>query len=130
MNTYEAAGILFANNISVTARFYEHVAEMSVFQTEEDHAVLGTGSFRLIVHKIPDRLVQKTDMEAPLRVREGTAIKLSFCVDDLAQARETAAAMGGVLYGREHEWRYGSMVVCDGHDPEGNVFQLFQPSMS
>jgi predicted enzyme related to lactoylglutathione lyase len=55
-------------------------------------------------------------------------VKLSFRVDSIARAREAAAGLGGAVYGPDREWVDEAATVCDGYDPDGNVFQLFQPA--
>jgi len=47
-------------------------------------------------------------------------------VPSIAASRETAAKLGGELNPPEREWEFDQAKVCDGHDPEGNVFQLRQ----
>ena len=118
--------MLFTIHLRELAGFYERVAGMRVLRTENDHVVLESGSFRLIVHQIPDRHANGIVITAPPVVRDRTAIKLSFCVDSISSSRQTAAELGGLVYGPEREWRYESTTVCDGYDPDGNVFQLFQ----
>lgn len=44
----------------------------------------------------------------------------------IAATREVAQRFGGVVDPAHLEWRFDRHRVCDGHDPEGNVFQLRQ----
>jgi predicted enzyme related to lactoylglutathione lyase len=81
--------------------------------------------FRLTVQKIPERYAKNVKIATPPTVRENSSIKLAFQVTDLAQARQIAAQLGGEVYPSEREWRYEGMTICDGYDPDGNVFQLF-----
>jgi predicted enzyme related to lactoylglutathione lyase len=127
MSTHHAAAVLFAKDMSTLARFYETVADMRVRKRAEDHIVLESGSFHLIVHGIPEPIARDITIERPPVVRERAAIKLSLRVGSLAISRDAAAALGGALYGTDREWTYESTTVCDGCDPEGNQFQLFQP---
>ena len=64
--------------------------------------------------------------DPPVR-REETPIKLVLPVRDLGGARTAAAALGGVVDGPEREWEFQGHRVVDGHDPEGNVFQVRAP---
>jgi hypothetical protein len=109
------------------ARFYETVAGLHVASAEDDHIALENGSFRLIVHQIPDQYAEHIRIDDPPSVREGSAIKLSFPVLSIVDSREAAARLGGRVYPASREWSYESTTVCDGWDPDGNVFQLFQP---
>lgn len=127
MDNLHPAAVLFAKDHQVLARFYREVAGLRDAGGDADHVKLAGGAFELIVHQIPERYAKHIDIATPPVVREMTAIKLCFPCDDLARARETAVRLGGNLYGKEREWRSDSATVCDGYDPEGNVFQLFQP---
>ena len=90
----------------------------------EDHVTLGCTGFRLIVHAIKEALPEGNSAEGPPKVRRQTPVKLSFCVGSIRQAREKAISRGGEIYGTDREWTYRGQRFCDGHDPEGNVFQI------
>ena len=57
--------------------------------------------------------------QAPL-VRQSIRLLRSSFPSTLA----IAAELGGAV--NEREWEFEGAKVCDGHDPEGNVFQLRQ----
>ena len=125
LTKHEAGAVLFTIHLRSLASFYEQVAGMETFRTEDDHIRLQKGLFRLTVHKIPQRHAKKIKISTPPTVRETSAVKLAFQITDIAQARELAAQLGGAVYPPEREWHYEGMTVCDGYDPDGNVFQLF-----
>ena len=58
--------------------------------------------------------------------REETPIKLMLPVASMAEARQAAVLQGGQVKPPDAQWTDQGCVVCDGHDPEGNVFQLRQ----
>ena len=76
--------------------------------------------------RIPKRIAETVDIATPLEPREDTPIKLAFGVKDIAHARDRAAELGGAMRALEREWEFEGVKVCDGHDPEGNIFQLRQ----
>jgi len=125
LGKHEAGAVLFTTNLRSLTSFYEGVAGLSPFRSEEDHIRLEKGLFRLTVHKIPARYAKNIKITTPPTVRENSAVKLAFNVDDIARARQMAAQLGGAVYPPEREWHYEGMTVCDGYDPDGNVFQLF-----
>jgi hypothetical protein len=45
-------------------------------------------------------------------------------VTSIHSAREAAVALGGWVDATDHEWKFQNCLICDGHDPEGNVFQV------
>lgn len=42
----------------------------------------------------------------------------------MTEAAPTWARLGGELNPPDQEWQLGTTRICDGHDPEGNVFQV------
>jgi predicted enzyme related to lactoylglutathione lyase len=126
MSTHTTGAVLFTVNLHPIAHFYEEVVGMQTFRTEADHIRLEIGSFRLTVHQIPERYAKNIVIKVPPVVREVSAIKLAFQVESIARCRALAANLGGKVYDPDREWSYESMTVCDGYDPDGNVFQLFQ----
>jgi len=126
MGSHQAGAVLFTVNLQMLAHFYEQVVGMRVVKTAPDHVVLEKGAFRLTVHQIPEQYAKSIVIASPPVVRESTAIKLSFRVDDISHSRQSAASLGGIVYGTEREWSNEGTTTCDGFDPDGNVFQLFQ----
>src|SRR4030095_15939237 len=128
MSNQNAAAVLYTINLRSIARFYEQIAGMRVHRTEGDHVVLEKDGFRLIVHQIPEEYAANVRIEKPPKIRESGAIKLSLPVASISNARQAAAPLGGCVYDGAHEWEYEGSSVCDGWDPDGNVFQIFQPA--
>ena len=124
--TPQAGAVLFTINLMSLAKFYERVLGMHIRKTDHDHVALENGSFRLVVHQIPEPYAKNISISIPPTIRSQSAIKLSFLVDSISDARKTAAALGGVIYGPDKEWQYMESTFCDGYDPDGNVFQLFE----
>jgi predicted enzyme related to lactoylglutathione lyase len=126
MNKHRAGAVIYAKNPKRVAAFYEQVASLRVGRTEADYIMLESGPFQWVVLPIPERIAKTITIQSPPVRRESGAIKLVFWVESLAQAREAAAKGGGALNSAEREWSFDGATVCDGHDPEGNVYQLRQ----
>ena len=126
MNTHQGGVVIYAKDTKRVATFYEHVASMRVCRTAEDHVVLESGPFQLVVVRIPERIAKTITIESPPARRENGVIKPLFYVENIAHAREVAVKYGGALNGAGREWRFDGATVCDGCDPEGNVYQLRQ----
>ena len=122
MNTFGA--VLFVKDVARMRAFYEAVVGLSVTEAAPTWARLGTGAFELVVHGIPPHIDATFESSSPPERREEAAIKLVFPVADIAIARATAALLGGEMNPPDCEWQLGSQRVCDGVDPEGNVFQV------
>ena len=119
-----AGAVLYARDMQRLAAFYSAVAGLSEVQREREFTVLENGASQLTIVAVPERIAAKMEITAPPRRREETPIKLFFAVPRIDALRKMAAQLEGALDPREREWQFGRWRVCDGHDPEGNVFQL------
>jgi predicted enzyme related to lactoylglutathione lyase len=118
--------IVFAKDLQRLARFYREVANLPVTDGDDRFCVLGEGPGRLVIQQIPPDFADQIEITSPPQKREETPIKLALAVDDIAAARARAADCGGTLLPPDREWTFGEARVCDGIDPEGNVFQVQQ----
>lgn len=119
-----AAAVLYAKDIAKVGHFYANVAGLRLAHEEQDHLVLESDAFQLVVVAIPGKRAASIHIAEPPQRRENTAIKLVFPVASLAAARAAAASHGGQLNSTSREWVFQDTRVCDGHDPEGNVVQF------
>jgi predicted enzyme related to lactoylglutathione lyase len=119
-----AGAVLYAKDMGRLAAFYSAIAGFAEIRRDDDFVVLHGGGIELVVVAIPERIASGIDIASPPRRREGTPIKLFFVVPDLAKARRTVAELGGEFESRGREWQFRHWRVCDGCDPEGNLFQL------
>ena len=49
---------------------------------------------------------------------------LAFATADIASVRASAPEYGRAVQPQGREWDFDGARMCDGNDPEGNVFQL------
>lgn len=124
----KAGAVLYASNLALVHAFYREVTGLQVTHVEGDHAVLESSTFQLVVLQIPENIAASIAIAAPPKRRADTAIKRAFPIHSIAAARATAALHGGELHPAEREWAFQGHRVCDGCDPEGNVFQVRQPA--
>jgi len=118
--------VLYAKDLERLVEFYSAVAGLDVQSAQKAFAVLGREPSRLVIVRIPKHIADSIDISTPPERREETPVKLVFSVDDIAAARTRAAERGGAVNAVEHEWEFVGAKVCDGHDAEGNVFQIRQ----
>jgi len=112
--------IIFVGDVQKCARFYTDVFGFTVLSS--DHAPaewmeLDTGGCRLAFHKArgPD---------GPIDSPTGSSMnphKIVFFAEDVEAARAAVVARGAAM-GDVH--KSGSLMLCDGRDPEGHVFQI------
>ena len=126
MNTHHAGAVIYAKEPKRVAAFYEHVANMRVCHADSHYIELESNSFQLVVLQMPKGIAETVIVESPPVRREDGAIKLVLFIQSIAHARASAVQLGGALNDSEREWQFQGATVCDGYDPEGNVFQLRQ----
>jgi predicted enzyme related to lactoylglutathione lyase len=125
MSDQQTAGaILYAKDIAQVSKFYESVSGLKITASKQDHIVLETEVFQLLVVSVPKEIADQIEIAIPPIRREDTPIKLIFFVASIQSARILAVQFGGELDHPGAEWRLGDTLVCDGHDPEGNVVQF------
>jgi len=121
---FSAGAIVYAKDIHALARFYAAVADLEVMHEVDDHIVLESETVELVIVAIPPATAARIVITTPPQRRENTAFKLVFAVPSLEQARATAHANGGELNPPNREWKFQSLRMCDGCDPESNMIQL------
>jgi predicted enzyme related to lactoylglutathione lyase len=117
---------LYAKDLQRLVEFYSAVACLDVQSVQKGFAILGREPSQLVIVRIPKRIADSIDISTPPERREDTPIKLVFAVEDIASAQNRAAERGGAMNAVDTEWEFEGARVCDGHDPEGNVFQIRQ----
>jgi predicted enzyme related to lactoylglutathione lyase len=123
-STLTAGAVVYAKDILRLSAFYADVAGLRVTHADADHVVLESQGFQLVVHAVPADIAASFTIAAPPLPREDAAVKLVFMVPSIGTSRTVATKLGGGLDPAAREWRFQDSLVCDGHDPEGNVFQL------
>jgi predicted enzyme related to lactoylglutathione lyase len=125
MNTKpKPSAVLFAKQVVRLAHFYREVAGMEEIHADTGHVVLDGGHFQLVVHNIPKKVAATIEITEPPHIRVSMPIKICLPVLSIDAARTLAAALGGRVGAKKNEWQARGFIACDGHDPEGNVFQV------
>jgi predicted enzyme related to lactoylglutathione lyase len=102
--------ILFSKNVPTLAKFYQDVFGLESKGTPEKSWVeLSAGGCSLALHK-----------GTPPPPSRGIP-KFVFWCADVGKARESLDKKGVAL---DKLRTFGDLHLCDGRDPEGNVFQL------
>ena len=109
--------IYFCKDMKVMVGFYTSILGLKLSVRSglsvDEWAELDGKGFRLCLHRAGKP-------GSPPRNRN----KLVFRVDDVGAAREYLIEHG-VRMGKHHVWPHAD--ACDGHDPEGNKFQITGP---
>jgi hypothetical protein len=124
-----AGAVLYAKSVERVSPFYVRCCAMRIVHSEDDHVVLESPAFQMVILAIPKAIAASISITTPPARRENTPIKLFFPVESIDAIRGVAGSLGGEINGPEHEWHFQGRKVCDGLDPEGNVVQFReQPS--
>ena len=123
MKNIQVGAVLFSRNFSNLADFYQQVVLLEVTARDENFVILESDVFQLTLLQIPEDIASSLIDETPVP-RENTAIKLVFYVESLESARSIVKKLGGELQSKDKAWEFDGCLVLDGHDPEGNIFQL------
>lgn len=115
--------VLFVNDVLRVSVFYRDLIQMNVTTEAPTHTELTLPGFDLVIHKIPIDLPVEYDASGRAITREDSYTKICLPVVNIATARIVAQSLGGYIKGPEFEWLHRGYRVCDGQDPEGNVFQ-------
>src|SRR5271168_994725 len=112
--TFHAGAVLYAKNLVLVKAFYEAVLSLNVEHAENDHVVLASPAFQLVILKVPEHIASSIEIESPPRRRAEAPIKLVFEIPSISEARAIAHLHGGELLPPEREWSFQAYRVCDG----------------
>jgi predicted enzyme related to lactoylglutathione lyase len=125
-----AGAVLYAKELDRVAAFYRAVLGFAAVDRDAEHVRLEAHAFQLVVLQMPSQVAAGIELAVPPVPRADTAIKLVFVVPSISQARASAPGFGGSVKGAGSEWSFDGCTVCDGFDPEGNIFQLREAAVS
>ena len=124
--SYESrtGAVLFARALDRMATFYSAVLGLTEANRDEEHTVLESPGFQLVVHRIPGNSAMTAEIAVPPVRRASAAFKPVFFVPNISSIRAIVETYGGVMEPTEMESSFNGVTVCDGLDPEGNVIQF------
>jgi hypothetical protein len=127
MNAALTRVILYVQDVRRLAAFYREAFELPIIdEIPDEWAVLGAGACELALHRV-GRAYRVADMSS---WQVDANVKLVLTIDrDLGEVRAELMAKGIPMGGiKSYPGLTGPL--CDGRDPEGNVFQLSQETSS
>jgi catechol 2,3-dioxygenase-like lactoylglutathione lyase family enzyme len=114
--------ILYVRDVARLKSFYQtHFGFRVIEEIGNEWAVLAAGQVELALH-----LVGRQWRSAPLKPVQSNA-KLVFTVDSGLAELRTKLEKTNVPVGEIKRYPGFAYSLCDGRDPEGNVFQLSEP---
>ena len=114
--------ILYVRDVPGLRAFYQSHFDLPLIEdTGDDWAVLKAGAIEIALHRVGEPC-----RDLP-RSGETSNAKLVFTVEaGLPELRDRLVAAGVMMRPLKRFDGYPQL-MCDGEDPEGNVFQLAQP---
>jgi catechol-2,3-dioxygenase len=115
--------IIFVQNVSKLRSFYVDILALDIVEElKSEWLLLKAGNCNIGLHKIGDQYLDSN--QAGFKVDNNT--KVVFEIDeDIHSARERLVNQN-VSLGEIKTFENYDFWLCDGEDPEGNVFQLKQ----
>ena len=117
--------VIYVADLSRMSDFYEKVFGLKLREVDNKYISLGDEQFELVILKSTVSEKLKKSNSGTVQIRELTPIKPVFIVDNsIGEIRKIVKSFGGGLKSSETEWEFNNFCVCDGWDPEGNIFQV------
>lgn len=115
--------IIFVQNVDKLKSFYVDILQLDILEeTQSEWLLLKAGNSKIGLHKIDDQYLDKSKGQ----FKFDNNIKIVFEVDeDINKVREQLLNQKVILKEIKTFDNY-DYCLCDGEDPEGNVFQLKQ----
>lgn len=113
--------ILFVKNVPLLSEFYTDLLNCTITERSgDDWQLLDTGGAHLGLHRIGGQYFD-TDSVPPSYYQNTKLVFL--CEEPLDTIRQRLLEKNASMRDIQHypQWGYS---VCDGEDPEGNIFQL------
>jgi catechol 2,3-dioxygenase-like lactoylglutathione lyase family enzyme len=124
MSLSMARVMIFAKDMKRMTRFYETVVGLPRLATpddSEDFVSFDAGGCQLCLHVIPPPWGDGVEIAEPAQRRWGGALKVAFYATDVAALRAELVGRGAAM---DEVERFDGLHLCDGIDPEGNIFQI------
>ena len=107
-----AGAVLFAQDLNRVAKFYSAVLGLVESNGADDHILLESPEFQLVVHGISGRESVESGTTTPSVCRTEAAFKPVFFVPSISRVREVAATYGGAMDPADREWTFHGVHAC------------------
>ncbi|MEN4758939.1 hypothetical protein ABEG63_01245 [Chryseobacterium sp. C39-AII1] len=120
MNAKLDTTLFYVKNVELIKNFYVEHFNFTILEEDSSWALLNAGSSHIAFHKIGEKYLQKISKDHQL----DNNTKLIFEIDiDILSARNELLSKN-VRMREIKTFENYDFWLCDGLDPEGNVFQL------
>jgi predicted enzyme related to lactoylglutathione lyase len=119
-----AGAVLYAKDMDKVASFYAAVLSLTAVDRDDEHVLLESPAFQLVIRAMPAHVAATIQIAAPPARRADAVVKLVFFVPSIAAVCASVSAHGGVMDKAAKSWSFHGWNLWDGLDPEGNVIQF------
>lgn len=116
--------VIFAKELETLVGFYSALLPFRIVERDANYVILAGEGCDLTILQPPDPVRATMQVSSPPAKRENVAMKPVFYIRDINAVRDAATRLGGHIFPVEKAWEFHGYTVCDGYDPEGNIFQL------
>lgn len=115
--------ILYARDLNALTNFYVDTFHFEYMDGDKTYArLLDRGTELVILQSPPEFVDVSTEPRTLVPMKP-----VFFMQYTLAEMRISIINNGGFFKSQEAEWEFEGHFVCDGHDIEGNIFQVRTP---
>lgn len=115
--------VIYAAELNTLVNFYSQVFNLELINSDHSYAELASKEFELVI--LTTEISRKNLSSTHATPRVSTAIKPVFFISNsMHEFREKIKEYHGHLNDKDSEWTFNNLNVCDGSDPEGNIFQI------
>lgn len=115
--------IIFVQNMELLKHFYVDLLQLDIVESfNEEWLLLNAGACKIGLHKIGDQYLDNT--ADSFKVETNT--KIVFEIEEDIHRVRAGLLENNVLINEVKTFDNYNYWLCDGQDPEGNVFQLKQ----
>ena len=122
-----ATMVVYAKDIARVAAFYQRTLCLSTIEEEPGFVVVGDAQLEIAVVRMPEARARDTHVLVPPQVREGTAVKFSFLVDDFERVHREAVAAGGDTKRVTAAWSWRGQIHLDALRPGRQCRSVSKP---
>ncbi|MCC8537981.1 hypothetical protein ACDH70_13785 [Xanthomonas axonopodis pv. poinsettiicola] len=124
MSTALVRLIVYARDVAALKAFYQtHFALPVIEEIAGQWVVLAAGQIELALHRAGDAYRQPSASPAPAT---GSTLKFVFAIASDLSVHRQHLQRAGVQVGELKRYAGFAYQMYDGHDPEGNVFQVMR----
>ncbi|HKK21583.1 MAG TPA: VOC family protein [candidate division Zixibacteria bacterium] len=117
--------VFYVSDLKKMSNFYREVFGLQQREADEEFVALTNEQFELVLLRTATSKRMSNEAVKESSPRQDTAVKPVFFVAEPIQSiRDKIVSLEGGFKPSNKEWEFNGARVCDGWDPEGNIFQV------